>query len=343
VIHNLGRQRSFVDKLIGKKILFACEIVSSQNQGIRYLIRTSPEQVNNLKRSLISYLPFVEVKTVNEYLPKSGVNYHTKIVEYELAKHFAHPLQKQNTLEEHDPVAYITGMMTKLLPGELVSFQIVLSPTNKRETSTIKHKIIRGEDVIGYLNQLNSSFIASLFLLPLKIIQFLLITVGYTLRTVFNDFADAKASYRQSQGQYLAYSVNQNLQRPARVLTNFEQDIVKAIGEKIDQPLFEAKIRILVSVKEKQDQLERIRGFNSSLGVFSATNNQSLKKKFSLLQQSLKFEFQKRLLSLLNSSPTTLSVSEVSDLYHFPFTKVTQTENISKNHSKELPAPLSQR
>lgn len=42
-----------------------------------------------------------------------------------------------------------------------------------------------------------------------------------------------------------------------------------------------------------------------------------------------------------NSSSSLLSVSEISDLYHFPFTKVTQTENIVKVHSKELPAPLS--
>lgn len=346
VIHNLGKQRSFLDRLIGKKILFACEIVSTQNQGIRYLIRTSPEQVNNLKRSLISYLPHVEVKTVNEYIPRNAQNYNTKVVEYELSKHFAYPLQKQDSLEEHDPVAYITGMMTKLSPGEIVSFQIVLTPTSKKETSIIKHKIIRGEDVIGYINQLNSSVIASVLSLPIKLIQFLLVTVGYTLRTVFNDFADAKMSYRQSQGQYLAYYANQNSQRPARVLTNFEQDIVKAIGEKIDQPLFEAKVRVLVSVKDKQEQLERIRGFNSSLGVFSATNSQSIKKKFGLplkiSQRGLTKGFSKRLLSLIfNSSPTVLSVSEISDLYHFPFTRVTQTENIAKVYSKELAAPLS--
>jgi hypothetical protein len=51
VIHNLGKQRSFLDKLIGKKILFACEIASTQNLGIKYLIRVAPEQAGNLKRS----------------------------------------------------------------------------------------------------------------------------------------------------------------------------------------------------------------------------------------------------------------------------------------------------
>jgi energy-coupling factor transporter ATP-binding protein EcfA2 len=346
VIHNLGKQRSFMDKVIGKKTLFACEIVSTQNQGIRYLIRTTPDLVNNLKRSLISYMPQVNVKTVNEYLPEKMGSYHTKVIELNQTKHFAYPLEKQNILIEHDPVAYITGMMTKLSPGELISLQIVLTPTEKKVTSFIKHKILRGEDVLGYINQLNGSIIANLLVLPLKIIQVLLGIIGYVLRTVITDFADAKMAQRQAQGQYLAYYATQNLQKPARVLTNFEQEIVKSIEGKIDQSLFEAKIRILIGVKDKAELNERVRGFTSSFGIFSATSNQSLKKRLHLplkpINKSLMLSFQKRLLSLAsNSSPTVLSISEVSDLYHFPFTRVTQTENIIKAHSKELPAPVS--
>jgi hypothetical protein len=124
VIHNLGKQRSFIDKILGKKTLFACEIVSTQNQGIRYLIRTTPDMVNNLKRSLISYMPQVNVKTVNEYLPEKMESYHTKVIEFSQTKHFAYPLEKQNILIEHDPVAYITGMMTKLSLENLFHFKL---------------------------------------------------------------------------------------------------------------------------------------------------------------------------------------------------------------------------
>lgn len=345
VIHNLGKQRSLIDKILGKKALFACEIVSTQNQGIRYLIRTTPDLVNNLKRSLISYLPQVNVKTVNEYLPKTE-NFHTKVIEFNLTKHFAYPLKKQDVLVEHDPVAYITGMMTKLAPGELISLQIVLTPTEKKATRLIKYKILRGEDVLGYINHLNSSSLAMVLMFPLKIIQFLLGIVGYTLRTVLTDFADAKIVQRQAQGQYLAYYATQNIQKPARVLTSFEEEIVKGIEEKIDQHLFETKIRVLIGVKDKQELSERVRGFNSSLSIFSSSTDQTLKKKVHIPLKSfnsfLQLNFQKRLLSFIfNSSPTVLSTSEISDLYHFPFTRVTQTENIVKIHSKELPAPLS--
>jgi GTPase SAR1 family protein len=44
-------------------------------------------------------------------------------------------------------------------------------------------------------------------------------------------------------------------------------------------------------------------------------------------------------LSYFNKS--IYSVSEISSIYHFPFTTNTKTENIVKTYSKELPAPLS--
>ena len=71
VIHTSGNQKSFLDKLLGKKTSFSFEIVSTQNQGIRYLIRTTPSQVNNIKHHILSYLPSVSVKSVNEYLPNN--------------------------------------------------------------------------------------------------------------------------------------------------------------------------------------------------------------------------------------------------------------------------------
>lgn len=43
----------------------------------------------------------------------------------------------------------------------------------------------------------------------------------------------------------------------------------------------------------------------------------------------------------MSSDSFLLSASEIADLYHFPFSRVTQTENIVKVYSKELPAPLS--
>src|SRR3989344_5853911 len=49
VIRNLGKRKTFLDKLLDKKTLLSFEIVSTLNQGIRYLIRTTPVETNNVK------------------------------------------------------------------------------------------------------------------------------------------------------------------------------------------------------------------------------------------------------------------------------------------------------
>lgn len=107
IIHALGNQKLLKDRLLGSQTMFSLEIVSTQNQGIRYLVRTSPKQVNTLKKNLLSYLPNLKVKTVNEYLPDNTevLNKHFyKIIEFKLTKHFAFSLKRQSELEIHDPI-----------------------------------------------------------------------------------------------------------------------------------------------------------------------------------------------------------------------------------------------
>ncbi len=299
VIHNLGEHKTFIDRLLGHKNLFSFEIVSTKDKGIRYLIRTTADEAGNIKRNLLSYLSQVKVEEVSEYLPES-IN--TRVVEYKLRKQFAYPLQAQDILKEHDPVAYITGMMTKLSKDELVSFQIVIAPVRSREAQNIKTRILQGEDALKYINRIIKLPSISLF----------------------------KPSSALTK----------------RVINRSQQELIESIEQKVNQPLFETKIRLLVSVNDKSDYRERVKGFTSSLAVYSFSAYQSIQRKrninLKIVNTLLFFNFKKRLLSIFsNSSPYLLSVSEISDLYHFPYTLVTKTENIVKVHSRQLPAPLS--
>ncbi len=314
VVHELGKIGYPGDKLLGKKTVFSFEISSTLKQGIRYFIRTTRTEEDNIKKSLLAYLPQISVKEATDYLPgKAGGLFCLKVLEFKLNRHFAFPLKKQNVLEEHDPLAYITGMMTKLKPGELVSFQIVLSPVQPKETETISDKILHGDDVFKYLERIP---LPSLFK-PL--------TYGLSLLSkLLHPFAAL----------------------PKRTYNTFEQQAVKSIQEKIEQPLFETSVRLLLMVKNKNQIRERKNGFVSSLATFSVPKYQAFKAKYNLLPWILDkinlFNFQKRRLSwLLNSSPVYLSLAEVSDLYHFPFKRVTQTEDLVKVYAKDLPAPLS--
>lgn len=347
VIHSLGIQKTLIDKLLGRKILFSFEIVSTQHQGIRYLLRCRVQDINNVKRSILSYLPHVEVKVVNEYITENK-NGSTKVIEFKLSRHFAYPLQKQDMLYEHDPVAYITGMMTKLLPGELISFQIILSPTKRKETEKLSKMILRNEDVLHHIDKMQFpgylAPVSSILIILSKVIQVLGNQIQWALVEITRD-SSKKAAYAY-QPYPNSSQLPPNPAKPARVLSTFEEEAIKSVQEKIDQSLFETSIRAMVVMNNERDQKERVHGFVSSLSTFSVPKYQSITKKHDfpsvLTDRVTFFNFKKRLHSLAsNSSPSLLSVSEISDLYHFPFTKVTQTENIVKVHSKELPAPLS--
>jgi len=341
VIHNLGAGKSLLAKLLGRKTLVSFEIVSSRNLGIRYLLRTTRKDANNIKRTLLSYLPQLEVKIVEEYLPEKTVwseVFYTKVVEFKLKRHFAYPLEKKETLEEHDPVAYITGMMTKLLPDELISFQVVVCPTENKKTNRLSKMIINNENLLEYIDRPLLPVYLSMLILPVKLFLVILRKALGIVNWGISELVNGGNLKYQNQTETLRL-------KPERIANNFEKQIVDKVLHKINQPLFETSIRFLTIMKNPKDQNERIRGFVSSLSTFSVPKYQSLELKkspFSFMENLRMFSFKKRLLSLVNNSGSSLlSVSEVSDLYHFPFMMVTQTENIVKVHSKQLPAPLS--
>ncbi len=297
LIQSLGKS-SLKNRLLGRKIYFSLEIVSTRSQGIRYLIRTTPEKANILRKTLISYLPQITIKEIKDYLPESSDELKKKeykVVEYKLANHFAFPLKKHSLLEKYDPISYITGMMTKLNPEELISLQIVLTPVKIKEARKIQKFILRNADTLHYLN-----------------------------------------SFRLFQILSRPPSKTLNRQSPS------EKDIIALINEKVEQPLFETSIRLLLISDREENISEKISSVSSSFSSFSTSEYQSITSKKHLdlrvINRLLYFSFKKRL-TLLNKS--YLSVSEISSLFHFPFTNISSAEDLVKTHSKELPAPLS--
>ncbi|HSW96230.1 MAG TPA: DUF87 domain-containing protein, partial [Candidatus Saccharimonadales bacterium] len=344
VLHNISSQKTFLDKILGRKIVLSFEIVSTKEQGIRYMIRTTADEAPILERILMSYLPQVRVKQGKEYLPENTKQKQHKVIEFKLNKHFAFPLAKQNVLNQHDPVAYITGMMTKLLPNELIAFQVIVSPTKTRQTQILSQKILRNEDVLGYLNKPQFPMVLLPVLFICKVILILMQKLTKEVLWAVTELAHGPS--RQPMYAIYPNQLVQNNARPARVLTMFEQETVTAIHEKMNQSLFETAIRVLVVVSSKHDQQERVRGIKSAFAPFTVPKYQSLRALYNfppLLMDKIRFfTFEKRLLSLFaNTSSSLLSISEIADLYHFPFTETTKTENIVKAYSKELPAPLS--
>jgi len=344
VLHSIGRQLSFWDRILGIKNIFSFEIISTRKDGIRYIVRASSDHADSIKRTATSYLPQVTVRQVDDYLPEKIDQEKLKIVEFKLRKHFAFPLAKQNALNHHDPVAYITGMMTELAPKELISLQIVASPTINTQVSILNHKILRNEDVIRYLQSSNSNWLIKAVV---SVLGFIIKSIQELVWFVIDIFLSSPSQQRNAQiANAIKYQASSGNTKPARILTPFEQEIVSSIQEKIDQPLFEVSLRALVLLNNSHEQKQRLQSIKSSLATFSIPKYQAFYAKYIMpfkFSTGLQyFLFKNRLLSpVSNNSKSLLSVSELADLYHFPFARTTQTENIVKTYAKELPTPLS--
>ncbi|MCL4415909.1 MAG: type IV secretion system DNA-binding domain-containing protein, partial [Actinobacteria bacterium] len=339
LIHNLTTQKSYFERLINFSKTYSFEIVSTRTDGIRYLIRVYKEDVDLLKKTLLSYLPGISINETTDYLTDSLNPEKFRIREFKLNNHFAFPLKKQEILDEYDPIAYITGNMTKLMDNELISFQIITSPINKRNLRgyrKIKNMISQNKDLVNGLRQMHHQLsVTGVLTFTIKSILFVFI---YLLMLPVGIFIFLMS--RGEQGPLPSLPFSNTSKKNNNPYQKELEDIVK---NKLDQQLFTTSIRFFVLCQNAKDARQKQKGFVSSLSNFTNSEYQSLRpKKFLILKlfRKLKtFQFTNRLLSFF-ANPI-LSSSEVGDIYHFPFTSTTKTENIVKLHSKQLPAPVS--
>ena len=233
LIHGLARQSNWLYRFFNVSKSYALEIVSTKEDGIRYLMRVVQNDGDLIKKNLLSYLPGLSVTKVGDYIPKNLDQVSYKTTEFKLANHFAFPLKQQELLNEHDPIAYMTGNMTKLSKSELISFQLVIAPLNKRLIPDIKRisKLIYscGDLVVNINNKQSNYPILVIFRHLLFLgLQVLLLPVGVLVFIASNG----------NEGPFLAW----NLIRPSEKTNNpYQEELEKIVKTKLDQPLFKNK------------------------------------------------------------------------------------------------------
>ncbi len=332
-LHGLGMARGFRDRLIGKRNIFSLEIVSTKDSGIRYIIRASQSKAEIIEHMIASYTPDTKVKVIDDYI----VSGKSHVLEFKQREHFAYPLQNHDALANHDPIGYLTGSMTKLKPGELISFQLAICPTSNRRASSLNHKIMRNDDLSPLIGKSGSIF-------PKLASGLSRLLFGITDLFTEAYHGSSKESY-SSSSKDLEYKkqVAKGI-KPVRTLSYFEHELTESIHDKLEQPLFSANIRVLIQVKSKQDLLLRKQNVLSVLNLYTVPKNQRLvfrKVKSIMLGRYSRVQFIRRLPSLLKSHPSILSASELASLYHFPHSESARTDNVVKSLSKTLPAPIS--
>ncbi len=331
-LHSLGSAQTLRERLLDRGNRYSFEVVSSRSAGIRFMARMKQCDVAIFQQQLAAYMPDVKFAVVPDYLPELVAGKQTTLACYEFKQggHFAFPLAAHDALIQHDPIAYITGSMTKLAPSELIAYQVVLSPANKREVTRIRNKLYLGKDpdLYGKNRTLGKKALVLMLQIPFIILSGILGLIG----SFFDD-----TSYHSKSNAYKAPVVPQRAPE--------HQELLATLGDKLKQPLFHASIRVLVVTDDRMKAGQSIQGLSSALGLFSVPGFQSLIAKRNFPRSKMNVHrlhsFASRWLPILMRHSSIVSVSEVASLYHFPFGETARPENLARSQSRTLPAPFA--
>ncbi len=345
LLHNLAGQKKFSHKLLGHKKQYALEIVASRDEGIRYILGIPLSDVSVIQKSLLSFLPGLKIKEIKDYLPTDMKNQSGKtgIIELKLASDFVLPLQKHKTLDEHDPIAYLTGNMTKLNSDELIAFQAVVTPITKyshnsalRHMSSIQQRIYANRSLA---DKLFPNYLEKLMAIPWAILKFFALAVQFIVKFIISMII---ASW-DTKGETVPFFKNEPavVVNVSEVQNPYEQQLQAEVKEKIDQPMFETSLRLFVRSSDSEHYHLKISGFLASFGSLGSAYQSLVLKTKGLMPLIFppKSSFVARQVSLTGNP--ILSASELSDIYHFPYMDTTKTEDMVKSKSQPLPAPLS--
>jgi hypothetical protein len=348
-LHTLGDFTSTLNSILGRKITISLELVSTKEQGIRYIIRAPKKYIPLLDKNIKAFLPGAVTQEVSDYLPKTHIQLekYWDAWEFSLTNHFALPLAQTDALSEYDPIAYITSHMANLNPGEFVSMQFILSPVTKNT-----HRRITGQvEKLRELNSLGLAITGELekqshqFSIFLKIIENIFTCLLFVL---FTPFTFVSFVINSNQRTFLPFFLFTSGQYPQAHTQSDESRQTQRIAlEKLDKQLFETTIRIAASANTKDSLRSRIEGLITSLSIFQNGSKQGMSLKRSvpyftrhiLFKKFLFLKLKYRLLSLTRNP--ILSTTESASLYHFPYSPSVHTEGIQKNISQTLPAPLT--
>jgi uncharacterized protein DUF87 len=343
LLRTRAQYRSLADKLAGGKKLYSLELVATKNEGIRYIMMVPAQDTDAIYRSLVAYLPGLKIRQISDYTGSlAGMD--ARVVELKLSADFALPLREHKSINEHDPIAYLTGHMTNLAPDELVSYQVVTTPMSSkthrsvaRRMRKIRRAIASSEALTPILNRPWEGLPYALLFFVMPPLWLVVIAVKFAI-TIPVAIMDPTGPLPILEGD----------PKPKRRVTDpYEMELGRIVKAKLDQPLFEVSLRLLIASPAPGGTSTRIGALAESFQTFSSAY-QSIKstRTWPLLnpvERQLR-RFHERALSphFLLTQPTILSSFELADLYHFPDTDLTKTQGLIKNRERRLPAPVSQ-
>jgi hypothetical protein len=332
VIHGARAARQFKERLYNRSPVMSFEIVSTRKDGIRYLLQVEKYRSKNAQKAIVSYIPDSKVKEI-----KRNISDVDKVIEFKETGHYVLPLTLTSVVEQHDPLSYVTGAMTKLNDDEEITLQIVATPVRLREADILSHKILGNENILQQVSGKQLTLLGRFTNIFGKASSGLTDLAGEVyMGTTFGhkDYYSSKSRTVQQQARITTHD------RPARTLSAFELELMETMHQKVTRPLFQVNLRVLVKSPEAKQHIIALR---SALDGYSVPPYQAIKARLSLpvidkLRQSNAMD---RLPSLTRKSAMILASTELASLYHFPSSQVSKTDNLITSLSRTLPAPVS--
>ena len=331
VLHSLRASRSMRGRLLNREPVMSFEITSTKRDGIRYLVQVEKRHVGIFEKAIASYVPHAKVGAV-----EASDHYFDHVTDFTQTNHHILPLAPIEPFAGHDPLAYVTSAMTKLSDDTRVAVQLVVMPIRLRETSAVAHKMLRQEDVLARAKHGNQAWAYTLANGMNKILWGMTDMVG----EAYNGTAYSNYSTRAAQQDASHQSQVLKGQRPARLLSSIEQELMQTMHAKSMQSHFQVGLRILASGSDAAQTSQAIR---AALGGYSVPLYQSLKAKsrLSLFIHQRRKLANLRLPTLSRRHGLVLSSAELAGLYHFPSRHTSHTDNLAMSLSRTLPAPTS--
>lgn len=262
------------------------------------------------------------------------------MIEFKETGHYVLPITLTSAFEQHDPLSYITGAMTKLGDNESITLQLVIKPVKFHEASKLARQIMANENILDSVNGGGLNALSKVG----DVINNVLI---HTIDLASEVYYDAATDYRNTANSGRSETKDTQLkaqiarrERPARTITNFELELMESMHKKITEPLFQVDLRVLVAGNNIKDHTLALR---SALDGYSVPHYQSLKVKAKLpiiYKHRTKLAVG-RLPALFSKNSLVLSSSEIASLYHFPSSRISRTDNLVSSLSRTLPAPIS--
>ena len=334
VIHGFHGSRTIHDKILNRPVVMSFEIASNRENGVRYLIEVESRHADSLKQTVIAYLPQIKVAEIEK-----PTTFGYTVIEFKQAGHYAFPLSAVDSLNNNDPVAYLTSAMTNLEPDESMHVQMLLEPVRLNEALLLARRVLGNEDLLRKLNTKKLPFWDKF----IDIINSIFMGTADLFGEMISTAPSSKKSYYGHDRNNFDKIQVQKHQKPARTLSTFEQELMQTMHNKLNQPLFRVNLRVAVKMNDETNTKQRMTAIKTSLNAYSVPSYQTLKARIILpiLHTYSELAFSNRLPSLMKRQTMTLASSELASMFHFPIGNTAQTDNLVTSLSRTLAAPLS--